>query len=199
MSANGRVCIGFSYPRVAAYHYSESGDTITYSDGMPLARGVDIEITPDEQGDDNNFSADNRLAEYYSGVFTGGELKLTVDGLLREAAQFIYGLPAAGQDGFVDYDDNQGIPNVGFGYITTFLSDGAEKYVPTIVTKVKFKNNNRKASTMKYNEDVEFQTQELTAKIMRGDNAVHTWLREGNEYATEAAALAALDAILNVD
>ena len=48
MAAAGRVVTGFSKPYVAKYNVS--GSTVTYSDGMKLARGVDVSIEP-EVGD----------------------------------------------------------------------------------------------------------------------------------------------------
>ena len=80
--AAGRVCTGFSLPYVAKY--AASGGTITYSDGQKLARGVSVSIEP-ESSDDNNFYADNILAESAGTTFTGGDLNLTVDGLLAAA------------------------------------------------------------------------------------------------------------------
>ena len=38
--ANGRIITGFSKPYVAKY--AESSGTVTYSDGMVLARGVEV-------------------------------------------------------------------------------------------------------------------------------------------------------------
>lgn len=78
--AAGKVCTGFSKPIVAKYTKGTSG--ITYSDGQLLGRGVSISASAD-QADDNNFYADNIIAETESGVFTSGELSLTIDGLFQ--------------------------------------------------------------------------------------------------------------------
>ena len=96
MSAAGKVCIGFSKPYVAVY--TNSGTTITYSDGRVLARGVDVSIEP-ETSDDNKFYADNTEAETDAGTFSGGTLSLTVDGLHQDAEALIMGLPAADSSG----------------------------------------------------------------------------------------------------
>ena len=92
MSAAGKVLIGFSKPYVAKY--TNTGGSISYSDGQILARGVSVTLSPDSN-DDNNFYADNVLAESIGGAFTGAEVTLTVDGLLNSTEKFIYGLPTA--------------------------------------------------------------------------------------------------------
>lgn len=40
--ANGKVITGYSKPYVALYN--NNGGTITYTSGMPLARGVDVSL-----------------------------------------------------------------------------------------------------------------------------------------------------------
>ena len=107
--AAGRVCTGFSLPYVATY--SATGGTVTYSSGQKLARGVNVSITP-ESGDDNNFYADNVLAESANTTFTGGEVTLTVDGLLEAAEKLIMGLPTS-SGGWMTYNDDQAVPYVG--------------------------------------------------------------------------------------
>ena len=63
--AFGRVAIGYSCPWVAKY--SKGVDTYTNSDGRRLARGVGASISPDT-ADDNNFYADNQVAESDAGT-----------------------------------------------------------------------------------------------------------------------------------
>ena len=82
--ANGRIITGFSKPYVAKYTVGTDGTTVTYSDGQILARGVEVQIEP-EATEDNNFYADNVIAENEAGIFTGGTMTLTVDGL-KDAA-----------------------------------------------------------------------------------------------------------------
>lgn len=192
--AAGRVLTGFSNVHVALY--SNSGTTITYSDGMKLARGVNVNVSPDDSGDDNNFYADNELAESISGKFVGGTLTLTVDGLLDSARKLIFGLPTASSGGWVAYDDDQSIPYCGVGFIARYMSDGVESYVPYILNKVRFNQDSTEAATQE--EEVDWQTQELTATILRSDDAKHTWKEIGTAVATEAAALTALKAKLSI-
>lgn len=185
--ANGRVCTGFSKPYVAKY--SVSSNTITYSDGMALARGVDVSIEP-ETSEDNNFYADNIAAESASGSFTGGTVTLTVDGLKSAAEKMIMGLPTADADGFMAYDNTQQIPYVGIGFIARYMSDGVTSYVPYVLAKCVFSQVGTSAATQE--AEIDWQTQELTATIMRADDANQTWKYVGNEYSTEAEAYTAL-------
>lgn len=194
MSAAGRVCTGFSKPYVAKY--SATGTTVTYSNGMLLARGVSVAIQPETADEDNIFYADNVAAETVGGTFTGGSATLTVDGLLDAARKLIYGLPTADADGFMAYGDNQSIPNVGIGFVARFMSDGVTSYVPVILTKCRFNEPELNAATQE--EDIDWQTEELEATILRDDTANHVWKLLGAELATEALAEAKIKTKFNI-
>ena len=86
------VTTGFSLPYVAKY--SNPSGTNVFADGIKLARGVSVSVDADTV-DDNNFYADNILAETENGAVSGGTLTLTVDGLDASARRLIFGLPAA--------------------------------------------------------------------------------------------------------
>ena len=193
MAANGRVITGFSYPYVALY--SESGGTISYTSGQILARGVNVDLSIDA-ADDNNFYADNVVAESATGMFGGGTCTLTVDGLLTAAEKLILGLPTADGEGWTAYGDAASIPYVGLGFIVRYMSDGVTTYVPIVLNKVKFKMPNLSAATQE--EEIDWQTQELTAQIMRDDTNAHNWRYIGADVATEAAAEAAIRAFLGI-
>lgn len=185
--AAGKVCTGFSLPYVALY--SASGTTVTYSSAQKLARGVNIDISPDTS-DDNDFHADNVLAESAANTFTGGTATLVVDGLKDTAEKLIMGLPTADTAGWMAYNDDQAIPYVGIGYIARYQEAGVVTYTPTVLAKCRFNEIAKSAATQE--ESIEFQTQELTAKIYRGDDAKHTWRFLGDDFDTEAEAEAAL-------
>lgn len=191
--AAGKVITGFSLPYVAKYAVAEG--VVSYSEGMRLARGVEVSISP-ESTDDNNFYADNVLAESDSGRFTGGELSLTVDGLLIAAERFLMGLPEAGEDGWTAYGDDQNAPNVGVGFIVRYMSDGITTYVPVVLAKVKFAQIEINAATQE--DEIDWQTTELSATIMRGEDANHVWKFIGADESTEAAAEAALKTKLGI-
>ena len=186
--AAGKVCTGFSLPYVALYNDG------AYTSGMKLARGVDVTVSP-EASDDNKFYADNHEAENASGTMNGGTVDLTVDGLLTAAEKLIMGLPAAVSD-WTAYDDDQRIPYVGIGYIARYMSDGVTTYVPTVIVKAKFAQIESSAATQE--EDIDWQTQSLSATMYRGDDAKHTWKYVGGDQETEEAAEALLKVKLGI-
>ena len=198
MSAAGKVCTGFSMPYVAKY--SNVGSVVTYSGVMQLARGVSVSLSLDTT-DDNVFHADNVSAETAVAIFTGGTATLTVDGLLAEAEKFILGLPettkvTAGGDQ-VDvshYGDGMEIPYVGIGFVVRYQSGGVVTYAPVVLAKARFQQPGLDAATQE--ESIDWQTQELTATLMRDDTTNHDWKLVGADQSTEAAAESVLKAIL---
>lgn len=186
-AAAGRVTTGFSKPYVAKYNVS--GDVVTFTDAMVLARGVSVEIAPDESSD-NNFYADNQLAESAAGTFTGGTITLTVDGLHEDAEKFIMGNPDRGTDDWISVGDSQNIPNVATAYIVRYMCGAVTMYRPEIIVKTKYNQVGTTANTQ--GEDIDWQTQELTGVIMRGDDANHNWKLLGNDWSTEQEALTEL-------
>lgn len=199
--AAGKVLIGFSKPYVAIY--TNTSGTTTYSDGQQLARGVSVSIEP-ETSDDNIFYADNVAAEVAGGIFTGGSVTTTVDGLKADARSLIYGLPAptahtVSTGTSVDvyhYGDNMAIPYVGLAYIAMFQEDGVTSYQATVLPKVKFQLDSDNANTK--GEDIEWQTQELTATIFRDDTANHDWKYVTEELTSEAAAEAYIKSVFSI-
>ena len=198
--ANGKVITGYSRPFVALYNNNEG--TITYTSGMPLARGVDVSVEA-ETGDAVNFYADNVMAESVGGVFTGATITMTVDGLKDAARKLIMGLPNAEQitvgSGGSDtrqvdiytYDDRQNIPNVGIGFVVRYMESGVTSYQPVVFTKASF-------SVDGLEEEIEFQTTELEASLMRDDSEHHAWRKIGAEQTSEADAVAVVRALLNI-
>lgn len=197
--ANGRVLTGFSMPWVALY--ANSGGTISYSGGMPLARGVSVSLDV-ETSDDNDFYADNVLAETDNQGFSSGTVTLTVDGLKDAARKLIMGITATksvtvGTDTtvvFEQYDDTQAIPYVGVGFVARYMEDGVTSYVPYILNKVKFNPEGLEAATQE--EEIDWQTTELEGSIMRDDSTSHAWKLIGATQTSEAAAVDAYKAIL---
>lgn len=189
----GKVATGFSYPFVAKY--SASNGVITYSDGIELARGVNVSLSP-ETTDANVFYANNQQAESGPSRFTGGTTALTVDGLLIAAERFIMGLPAAGEDGWTAYGDSAVVPYVGIGYIVRYMSGGVESFTPTVLVKAKFQQIGGDYATQE--DEIDWQTESLTADLFRGDDANHSWRFIGADFETEEAALAALKAKLGI-
>lgn len=194
--ANGKVITGYSQPIVAKYTYSSN--TISYSNVMPLARGVEVQMEV-EIGDATNFFADNTIAEAVAGQFNGATATLTVDGLKDTARNLIAGLTTSKQipvgTSTVNakvYDDLQVIPYVGIGFVVRYMENGVTTYAPVILPKAQFSPESLNAATQ--GEEVEFQTTELQATVMRADDANHSWKVVAEDQATEAAAVAVINA-----
>ena len=181
MSAAGKVCIGFSKPYVALY--TNEGTTVTYASGQLLARGVDVSIEP-ETSDDNAFYADNIQAENDAGTFTGGTLNLTVDGLHLAAEKLIMGLPAPDSNGWTDY------------YVAKYMSGGEITYDATVIRKAVF--NQIQTSHATSEDNVNYQTQALSARILRADDAKKTWKSVNEALATEAEAEAVIKTLFGI-
>ena len=198
--ANGKVLTGFSMPWVALY--AANNGTVTYSGGIPLARGVDVSLDI-EGASDNEFWADNVQAETDSQSFSSGTLGLTVDGLKDPARKMLSGVQNSETVNvgsnvtvkFDDYDEDAKAPYVGVGFVARYQEDGVESFVPYIVPKTKFDQAGLEAATQD-GDETNWQPQSLSAKIMRDDSAKHRWLRIGAEQTTEAAAVAAYQAVL---
>lgn len=191
--AQGAVTIGFSLPYVAKY--TANGGTVTYSSGMRLARGVSVSLSP-EASDSNNFYADNQSAENSGGVFSGGTVTLTVDGLLSDAEKFIYGLPTASEDGWQHYGDDATIPYVGVGYIVKRMSNGQTIYQAHIIKKCKAVTGSEEANTQE--DEIDWQTQEIEFNLFRDDTVNHEWKLKGKLYSTEAEAQADIEKLFAI-
>lgn len=190
--ANGRVITGFSDPWVA--EYAVSGGTVTYSNAMALARGVEVSLSP-ESSDDNRFYADNIVAENATGMFTGGTVTLTVDGLKDAARKLIFGLPTA-VNNWTAYDNTIEIPYVGIGFIVRYMEDGATTYMPVVLAKTMFQLDETSAATQE--DEIDWQTQELTATLFRDDSATQAWKFVGTAQTTQALALGMMKTKLGV-
>lgn len=198
LMANGKVITGYSMPFVALY--AAANGVVTYSGGIPLARGVDVSLSV-EGGSDNDFYADNVKAESDTQTFSSGTLSLTVDGLKEAARKLISGVKTTRKEGTGDtavsfdvYDDKQEMPYVGVGFVVRYMEDGVTTYAPIIIKKVKFSPEGLDAATQE--ENIEWQTTKLEASIMRDDTANHEWKMIGDDQTTEEAAVAAYKLVL---
>ena len=124
---------------------------------------------------------------------------------LKDAARkLIMGLPDAetvtvGQSQSVQvykYDDRQVIPNVGIGFVIRYMESGVTSYQPVVFTKASFNVDGIEAATQE--EEIEFQTTELEASLMRDDSTNHVWRIVGEEQTTEASAEAVVRTLLNI-
>ena len=184
----GRVCTGYSKPWVAVY--GNVGTVVTYSRAQQLARGVSVNLQP-ESAEDNNFYADNIVAESGAGEFIGGTVEFEVDGLFRDTEDLIFGAPAA-VDGWVADGSKSNPPFCGVGFVVRWMSDGVTTFQPVVLPKVKFNIPEEERATQE--DQIEWQTTTLTATIMRDDTAGHNWRYRGSSFATETEAEDALKA-----
>lgn len=194
------VTTGFSEPYVAKY--SNTGATVTYSGGMKLGRGVSMSVEV-ESADDNNFFADDQIAESETGIMTSASGTFTVDGLEPEAATLILGLPEKGQETIketpvdvYDYDDRMSAPYVGVGVLRRVMMKGVTTWEPIVFTKVKFNIPGDEAATQE--DQIDWQTQDLDASIVRDDTENHRWKRVFARQTTKAAAVKILKGYLNI-
>ena len=194
------VTTGFSRPYVAKY--ANTGSSVTYSGGMSLGRGVSLTIEP-ETADDNNFYADNVLAESETGMFTGGSATATVDGIANDAATLIFGLPeptdltveAATTVEMQGYGAATNPPFCGFGCVRRTMMHGVTQYWPLVLPKVKFALPGDDVATQE--TQIDWQTQELEMTLFRDDTAAQNWkVISAEGLASEDAAYDAVVALL---
>ena len=202
--AAGKVVTGFSFPVVALYN--NNGGTVSYTDGMDLARGVSLDPDVATSGDENIFYANNRSAETAQRRFRNGSLSLTVDGLLTAAEKLIMGLGAAAAStvtvgqaavNMTDYGEGQQIPYVGVGAVVRSQSNGVEFFQAVVYTKCRFEQFNLPAATEE--EDIDWQTTELNAQLNRDDTDKHNWQRVSEPLATELEAYNVVRVILGLE
>lgn len=187
------VTTGFSLPYVA--EYTNENGTNTFAKGQKLARGVSVAVDATVV-DDNNFYADNIIAETENGVVSGGTLTLTVDGLSPEARRLIYGLPTA-TDGWTAYGDGANIPYMAVGFIRRTMNEGVTNYWAVVFPKCRFAFDGEDASTQE--DEISWQTKELEATFMRDDTSAHNWKYVNDTpFATEKLAEDALKAFLSI-
>lgn len=197
------VTTGFSKPIIAKY--SNTGSAVTYTSPQSLARGVSLSLDIDV-ADDNNFYADNVLAETESASFTSGSATITVDGLDNDAATVIWGLPAptsltvqnpSTTVQMQGYGQAINPPFVGFGCVRRTMMNGQTQYWPFILPKIKFGLPSDEMATQE--DQIDWQTQELSATVFRDDTTAANWkVISAEGMATEAEAVQAINAFFGV-
>lgn len=198
--ANGRVITGFSHPVAALYN--SPGGPGTYTDGMVLARGVSVDLSINT-ADDNNFYADNAVAESESGIFTDGTMSLGLDGMHPNVERFVLGLddPRSVEVGGKSIQlsgtgTGANPPYLGIGFVVEYKSGGSNLYVPVYVTKGKFRQGGFRAVTR--GESIDWQSAETEVDLHRDDTNNRYWKEVGPDCTTESEAIALLDALLSV-
>ncbi len=198
--AKGKVCVGFSYPLVGLYGCAAGVVSITKA--QVLARGVSVDISVN-LASDNEFYADNVLAESETDVFESGSMKLTVDGLMAEARRFISGQDEPKEVTYGEskvklakYGTTVEKPYIAVGVIVKYKSNRKDIWQPYVFPKTKFKTTGLNATTQ--GKTTSWQTEDIETTIHRADTAEAEWKWEGEEFATEGEAKAALNAIFGL-
>lgn len=181
--------IGLSRPYVA--EYVNSGGVISYRNGMRFGRAVELSIDV-ENSDPNTFYADNGPAESMAGKFTGGTLTMTTAELEPEVSRFILGIKTSAMtldgESIVEniYDEEAKARDLGFGIIIKKFVNGREFWNAIVLKKVAFNTPGDDVTTQ--GEEVEWQTAETEATIMRDNSTPAQWKRTAENLPTEALA-----------
>ena len=189
--------------------YSVSGSTVSYSNGgsAGYARSVDVSI---EDSEDNELYGDGVIVavdrKFAGGTLTVGTTEMddaTVAAMLGVTQSAITGITAITDTNPKEliYDDNIDTPYVGYGFIIEGNVDDAEDptgdpyYRAVVFAKIMFSLPDSSLATR--GKDIDWQTPELSGKILRDDSADHVWKRE-ETFTTKAQALAYLKNRLNI-
>ena len=172
--------IGLCKPYYAIY--ANSGTTVSYSTGGWLGKAVELTMDLDT-ADDNILYADNAPAESES-TFSGGTLTITTDDLLPAAVGAVLGVSAStvAMTGVsttateLIFGETQVVPYCGFGVVVKKRQSGSTKWLGIVWPKVQFSNPGLSATTQ--GDTIEWQTPEISAKIMRDDTTDHNWCRQ---------------------
>lgn len=193
--------IGLSKPYYALYNPNNGSPT--YSSGGKIGKFTELTLEV-EEADANNLYADNAIAES-DNQFAGGSLTVTTDDLQPEHMLAILGLKQEAIDAsgvetqsanWIVFDDDQTIPYLGFGGIIKKKINNVVKWVAVVFTKIQFANPGISAVTQ--GKTIEWQTQELTATVMRDDSAKHRWHIQSTLLDSEEDAEAAIEDFLGI-
>ena len=157
-----------------------------------------------DTADDNNFYADNVVAETETSQFTSGSVTTTVDGLEPAAATLALGLPEtqnvevdSKQVGFQPYGAGMEPPYLGFGCVRRTMMNGKTQYWPFILPKIRYSIPSEEMATQE--ENIDWQTQELSATVLRDDTEAQNWkYLSAAGMDTEAEAEEAVKAFLKI-
>ncbi|MBQ8579346.1 MAG: hypothetical protein IJ448_01475 [Oscillospiraceae bacterium] len=186
------VTTGFS--RIHVAKYTNNGGTAAYSDVRELSRAKKME-TEVNTTDENNFYANNVLAESEPAKFKDGKVKLTVAGLSAEEEAFILGIEVTKTQvngtevEEVEYGSNMNPPYLGIGAVKRMQKNGVTSYRAIILPKTRFAIPPEAGETQE--ENINWQVQELEAVILRDDTAKANWkVIPKTNFATEEEAVA---------
>lgn len=193
--------IGLSKPYFAKY--SADGTAVTYSGGGLLGKYTELSISLNSQ-ESNILYADD-AADESDQQFNGGTAEITTNDLLPEVMLPVLGLITEAitneaiktKDAkWMVFDDDQALPYLGVGGIIKKKIRGANRWMAFVLTKVQFSNPGISAVTQ--GSSIEWQTQKLSATIMRSDEPKHRWFMLSSLMDSAEDAETALKLFLNI-
>lgn len=162
---------GLSIPICGNYEHKGAG-IVEYT--APFIADSAVEYSFEvEVSEDNELYADNRVKESAAGVFSKGSLTLQTSDFTPELSVKVVGAKEVtrtinGKEVTeIVMDDRQESPYLGFGIIEEHQIDGVTSYLPIVLPKVKFNVPGGAATTR--GAEIEWQTKEITARVMRSD------------------------------
>lgn len=193
--------IGLSKPYYAKY--TNDGTTVTYSAGGLLGKYTELSVELND-AEDNTLYGDDAPDESDQ-QFSGGKANVTTNDLLPDVMLPILGLiaEAVAASGLATenpqwlvWNDDQAIPYVGLGGVIKKKTNGRIKWVAFVLEKIQFANPGLSAVTQ--GKTIEWQTQKLTATILRSDAAKHSWFRMSSLMDSAEDAEKLVKAFLNI-
>ena len=197
--------IGLSKPYAAVYSVS-TGGTVAYTSGKVCGKAISLELSLDG-GNDNILYGDNGPIES-DNQFAGGSLTIGTDDLYADVMKDFLGMQeeAINTTGFTNFttaspkwyknNDDQVIPYLGFGAIAKKKVGSAIKYVALIFNKIQFQNLAQSLETQ--GETITWQTESITANIMRSDDTKHDWRWISSDLDSEADAEQIIKSVLSI-
>lgn len=190
--------IGLSKPYFALY--SNSGNTVTYSDGGVLGKATSMSLSL-EEGGDNILYADNAPAETDAGVFAGGTVTVGLDRLPIAVAAKIFGgtvdsvaTPATASR--LDFKSGQTIPYCGLAFIQKKQENNATTWTAWVYYKCQARIPGEEMTTQ--GDTIEWQTPELEFSLLRDDTADEKWCSRFDGITTEANAEAIIKNLFDI-
>lgn len=195
--------IGASRPYYAKYR--KVGNNVQYYGGGLMGKLVNFGVDMQANDNNNDFYADNAVAETQRGKFSSGTLTVSPDDLSQAVSKDILGVKEQALSeiaGITDadakelvYDDDLATPYLGIGMVQKKQVNNIAKWRAVILTKVMFDVPPEAAETE--GETINWQVPELTGTIIRDDSSKHKWKREAT-FTTEDQAIAYIRYMLNI-
>lgn len=184
--------IGLRYPVVATMTSHTDGAEPVYGTGMVIGHAIQANLTISRN--DNPLYADDRIVEDDNGI-TGMSLELGLDDISETVQAYMLGVvkeTAGSGTSAVDtyFDNDQGAPVVGVGYIRVRRLAGVTSYQATWIYKLTFGFTDENAQTK--GESIEWQTPTITGRAQGVSRTGSGRLdfRARQTFETEAAAMA---------